>query len=83
MISTASSAGRSGPRSGTHGIASVTQPRPDGRSFLQATMTPAPDSQAASHAADKVRTEVHAIPGAQANRRRHRDQQGRGDRRGP
>src|SRR4029079_6691663 len=35
-------------------------------SFLQATMTPAPDSTAAYTLVDKVRTEVHAIPGAQA-----------------
>jgi putative drug exporter of the RND superfamily len=52
---------------GTHGIASVTQPvTRDGRSFLQATMTPAPDSPAAYTLVDKVRTEVHAIPGAEA-----------------
>jgi len=68
VISTAPSAGQVRTAlAGTHGIASVTQPvTKDGRSFLQATMTPAPDSQAAYTLVDKVRTEVHAIPGAQA-----------------
>jgi RND superfamily putative drug exporter len=68
VISTASSAGQVRTAlAGTDGIASVTQPvTKDGRSFLQATMTPAPDSQAAYTLVDKVRTEVHAIPGAQA-----------------
>jgi RND superfamily putative drug exporter len=52
---------------GTPGIASVTQPvTKDGRSFLEATMTPSPDSQAAYTLVDKVRTTVHAIPGADA-----------------
>jgi RND superfamily putative drug exporter len=52
---------------GTPGIASVTPPvTKDGRSFLQATMTPAPDSPAAYTLVDKIRTTVHAIPGAQA-----------------
>ena len=52
---------------GTPGIASVTQPvTRDGRSFLQATMTPAPDSPAAYTLVDKIRTTVHAIPGAEA-----------------
>jgi RND superfamily putative drug exporter len=68
VISTASSAGQVRTAlAGTQGIASVTQPvTRDGRSFLQATMTPAPDSTAAYTLVDKVRTEVHAIPGAQA-----------------
>jgi RND superfamily putative drug exporter len=68
VISTASSAGQVRTAlAGTQGIASVTQPvTRDGRSFLQATMTPAPDSQAAYTLVDKVRTEVHAIPSAQA-----------------
>ena len=68
VISTASSAGQVRTAlTGTQGIASVTQPvTRDGRSFLQATMTPAPDSTAAYTLVDKVRTEVHAIPGAQA-----------------
>ena len=68
VISTASSTGRVRTAlAGTQGIASVTQPvTRDGRSFLQATMTPAPDSTAAYTLVDKVRTEVHAIPGAQA-----------------
>jgi RND superfamily putative drug exporter len=68
VISTASSAGQvKTALTGTPGIASVTQPvTKSGRSFLQATMTPAPDSPAAYTLVDKVRTEVHAIPGAQA-----------------
>ncbi|HEY1005039.1 MAG TPA: MMPL family transporter [Streptosporangiaceae bacterium] len=68
VISTASSAGQVRTAlAGTQGIASVTQPvTRDGRSFLQATMTPAPDSTAAYTLVDNVRTEVHAIPGAQA-----------------
>jgi RND superfamily putative drug exporter len=68
VISTASTAGQVRTAlSGTPGIASVTKPvTKDGRSFLQATMTPAPDSPAAYTLVDKVRTTVHAIPGAHA-----------------
>src|SRR5690242_17208558 len=68
VITTASTAGpvRSA-LAGTQGIASVTPPvTKDGRSFLQATMTPAPDSPAAYTLVDKVRSAVHAIPGAKA-----------------
>jgi RND superfamily putative drug exporter len=51
----------------TPGIASVTPPvTKDGLSFLQATMTPPPDSTAAYTLVDKIRTTVHAIPGADA-----------------
>jgi len=51
----------------TPGIASVTPPvTKDGRSFLQATMTPSPDSPAAYTLVDKIRATVHAIPGADA-----------------
>jgi RND superfamily putative drug exporter len=68
VITTASSAGQVRTAlSGTPGIATVTQPvTKDGRSFLQATMTPAPDSPAAYTLVDKIRTTVHAIPGAHA-----------------
>jgi RND superfamily putative drug exporter len=68
VISTASSTGQVRTAlAGTAGIASVTQPvTKDGRSFLQATMTPSPDSPAAYTLVDKVRTEVHGIPGADA-----------------
>jgi len=68
VITTASTAGQvKTALSGTPGIASVTQPvTKDSRSFLQATMTPAPDSPAAYTLVDKVRTTVHAIPGAHA-----------------
>ena len=68
VVSTAPNAGQVRTAlAGTSGIASVTQPvTKDGRTFLQATMTPSPDSQAAYTLVDKVRTEVHAIPGAQA-----------------
>ncbi len=51
----------------TDGVASVTPPAvKDGRAFLQATTTVPPDSQAAYTLVDKVRTTVHAIPGADA-----------------
>jgi putative drug exporter of the RND superfamily len=51
----------------TPGIASVTQPQTkNGLAFLQATMTPPPDSSAAYTLVDKIRTTVHAIPGADA-----------------
>jgi RND superfamily putative drug exporter len=51
----------------THGVASVTPPViKDGRAFLQATTSMPPDSQAAYTLVDKVRTTVHAIPGAEA-----------------
>ncbi|HEU5384451.1 MAG TPA: MMPL family transporter [Streptosporangiaceae bacterium] len=68
VITTASTAGQvRSALAGTQGIASVTPPvTKDGRSFLQATMTPAPDSQAAYTLVDKIRTTVHAIPGANA-----------------
>src|SRR5690348_8454290 len=74
VISTASSTGQVRTAlAGTQGIASVTQPvTRDGRSFLQATMTPAPDSTAAYTLVDKIRTEVHAIGGAQAKRSEER-----------
>jgi RND superfamily putative drug exporter len=52
---------------GTPGIASVTPPvTRDGLSFLQATMTPRPDSPAAYTLVDSIRTTLHAIPGADA-----------------
>ena len=68
VVTTASTAGQVRTAlAGTPGIASVTQPvTKDGKSFLQATMTPAPDSPAAYTLVDKIRTTVHAIPGAQA-----------------
>jgi putative drug exporter of the RND superfamily len=51
----------------TPGIASVTAPvTRDGLAFLQATMTIPPDSPAAYTLVDKIRTTVHAIPGADA-----------------
>jgi RND superfamily putative drug exporter len=66
VISTASSAGQvRAALAATPGIASVTPPvTRDGRAFLQATMTPSPDSPAAYTLVDKVRTTLHAIPGA-------------------
>jgi RND superfamily putative drug exporter len=68
VVTTASTAGQVRTAlAGTPGIASVTPPvTKDGKSFLQATMTPAPDSPAAYTLVDKIRTTVHAIPGAQA-----------------
>ncbi len=51
----------------TPGIASVTPPvTKDGLAFVQATMTIPPDSPAAYTLVDKIRTTVHAIPGADA-----------------
>jgi putative drug exporter of the RND superfamily len=68
VISTASSAEQVRTAlAATPGIASVTPPvTKDGRSFLQATMTPSPDSPAAYTLVDKIRTTVHAISGADA-----------------
>jgi putative drug exporter of the RND superfamily len=68
VISTAASAEAvEAALAGTPGIAAVT-PRVtrDGLAFLQATMTPAPDSPAAYTLVDKIRTSLHAIPGADA-----------------
>jgi putative drug exporter of the RND superfamily len=51
----------------TPGIASVTPPvTRDGLAFVQATMSPAPDSPAAYTLVDTIRTTLHAIPGADA-----------------
>ncbi len=51
----------------TPGVASVTPPvAKDGLAFLQATMTPPPDSPAAYALVDRIRATVHAIPGADA-----------------
>ena len=68
VISTADSAGAVRTAlADTPGIASVTPPvTKDGLAFLQATMIPAPDSPAAYTLVDKIRTTVHAIPGADA-----------------
>ena len=68
VISTAATAGTVRTAlADTPGIASVTPPvTKDGLSFLQATMTPAPDSPAAYTLVDKIRATVHAIPGADA-----------------
>jgi len=68
VIATASSASQvRNVLAGTSGVASVTPPvTRNGRSFLAATMTPSPDSPAAYTLVDQIRTEVHAIPGAQA-----------------
>jgi RND superfamily putative drug exporter len=68
VITTAADAGQvSTALTATRGIASVTAPvTRDGRSFLQATMVAPPDSQAAYALVDKIRTKLHAIPGADA-----------------
>jgi putative drug exporter of the RND superfamily len=51
----------------TPGIASVTPAvTRDGEAFMQGTMTPAPDSQAAFDLIDHVRRELRAVPGAGA-----------------
>jgi RND superfamily putative drug exporter len=51
----------------TPGIASVTPPATrDGIAYLQGTLTSPPDSQAAYDTIDRVRSAVHAVPGADA-----------------
>ena len=51
----------------TPGIASVTPPAVrDGSAYLQGTLTSPPDSQAAYDTIDRVRSAVHAVPGADA-----------------
>jgi RND superfamily putative drug exporter len=68
VISTAASAGpvRTALAT-TKGIASVSTPvTKDGLSFVQATMTTAPDSPAAYTLVDKIRSTLKTIPGAQA-----------------
>ena len=51
----------------TPGIASVTPPRiRAGHAYLQGTLTAPPDSQAAYATIDRVRSAVHAVPGAAA-----------------
>jgi putative drug exporter of the RND superfamily len=68
VISTAASASQvRNALATTPGIASVTPPvTKNGLAFLQATMTIPPDSPAAYTLVDKIRTTVHAIPGAEA-----------------
>src|SRR5215831_3398315 len=52
---------------GTPGIASVTPPAIHGGSaYLQGTLASPPDSQAAYDTIDRVRSAVHAVPGADA-----------------
>src|SRR5262249_24745533 len=51
----------------TRGIASVTPPVPRaGHAYLEGTLTSPPDSQAAYDTIDRVRSAVHAVPGAGA-----------------
>jgi putative drug exporter of the RND superfamily len=51
----------------TSGIAQVTPPAARaGQAFLEGTLTAAPDSQAAYNTIDRVRSAVHAVPGANA-----------------
>ena len=51
----------------TPGITGVTPPvTRDGHAWLQGTLTSAPDSQAAFATIDRVRANVHAVPGADA-----------------
>jgi putative drug exporter of the RND superfamily len=50
-----------------HGLTAITKPAPvAGHSYIEATLTSAPDSQAAYDAIDHARAVVHAIPGANA-----------------
>ncbi len=49
------------------GLTDVTQPRLEsGHDYLEATLTSAPDSQAAYATIDRTRAAVHAVPGADA-----------------
>jgi RND superfamily putative drug exporter len=68
VIASAAEAGQVSTALGaTPGVASVSAPvTKGGLSFLQATMTAQPDSPAAYTLVDKVRTSLHAIPGADA-----------------
>ncbi|MGE5287412.1 MAG: MMPL family transporter [Micromonosporaceae bacterium] len=51
----------------TRGIAGVTQPAARaGHAYLEGTLTSPPDSQAAYATIDRVRSAVHAVPGADA-----------------
>ncbi|MEU4601596.1 MMPL family transporter [Kribbella sp. NPDC023972] len=51
----------------TQGIAAVAEPRVSGGlAYLEGTMTDAADTQAAKDTVDRVRTAVHAVPGADA-----------------
>src|SRR3984885_4870498 len=52
---------------GVRGITGVTAPLvEDGHAYFQGTLTTAPDSTAAYDTVDRVRTAVHAVPGAAA-----------------
>ncbi|HEX9031690.1 MAG TPA: MMPL family transporter [Streptosporangiaceae bacterium] len=52
---------------GVHGITQVTPPQVHGgHVFYSGTLTSAPDSQAAYSTIDRVRSAVHAVPGAHA-----------------
>jgi len=50
-----------------HGLTAITKPAPvAGHSYIEATLTSAPDSQAAYDVIDHARAVVHAVPGANA-----------------
>jgi RND superfamily putative drug exporter len=50
----------------TPGITGVTGTSKAGHAYLTGTLTTAPDSQAAYNTIDRIRTAVHAVPGANA-----------------
>src|SRR5215216_5083839 len=53
--------------SGTPGVTAVTRPQVrDGYAYLEGTLTTAADSQASFDTVDRLRSSVHAIPGAEA-----------------
>src|SRR5215216_2493364 len=53
--------------SGTPGVTAVTRPQVrDGYAYLEGTLTTAADSQASFDTVDRLRSSVHAIPGADA-----------------
>jgi putative drug exporter of the RND superfamily len=53
--------------SGTSGVTAVTRPQvKDGLAYVEGTLTSGPDSQAGYATVDRLRSSVHAIPGADA-----------------
>jgi RND superfamily putative drug exporter len=53
--------------SGTSGVTAVTRPQvKDGLTYVEGTLTSGPDSQAGYATVDRLRSSVHAIPGADA-----------------
>jgi RND superfamily putative drug exporter len=68
VIGTAEAAGQlQAAVSGTPGVTAVTRPQvKDGLAYVEGTLTSAPDSPAGYATVDRLRSSVHAIPGAEA-----------------